>query len=176
MIEVKVFLTNLGKYVEGKLIGEWVTLPVTDEELTEVLARIGINSEYEEHFISDYEVPFDNLNISEYASIEELNDFADQLDELNSWDEDKLSAILEYESVSSITDIMDIIEHLDDFELFTEVNDDRELGWYFAEMLGVIDEIPARLQNYFDFRAYGRDIRLESAGGFTSYGFVMDNR
>lgn len=30
---LKIYLTNLGKYAEGYLIGEWVELPITDDEL-----------------------------------------------------------------------------------------------------------------------------------------------
>lgn len=36
------FITNLGKYNEGYLIGEWVKFPVTNEELQAVFQRIGI--------------------------------------------------------------------------------------------------------------------------------------
>ena len=42
------FITNLGKYNEGYLIGEWVKFPVTNEELQAVFQRIGINRRYEE--------------------------------------------------------------------------------------------------------------------------------
>ena len=51
------FITNLGKYNEGYLIGEWVKFPVTNEELQAVFQRIGINRRYEEWFITDYECP-----------------------------------------------------------------------------------------------------------------------
>ena len=36
------FITNLGKYNEGELVGEWVKFPTTTEELKEVFKRIGI--------------------------------------------------------------------------------------------------------------------------------------
>lgn len=38
---LKVFLTNLGKYNEGELVGKWLELPATDEEIEEVKERIG---------------------------------------------------------------------------------------------------------------------------------------
>ena len=44
---MNIYLTNLGKYNEGELVGEWVKLPVSDEELQKVFERIGINEEYE---------------------------------------------------------------------------------------------------------------------------------
>ena len=42
---IRVFITNLGKYNEGMLIGEWVNFPASDEELEAVFERIGINDE-----------------------------------------------------------------------------------------------------------------------------------
>ena len=33
------FITNLGKYNEGELVGEWVKFPTTAEELKEVFKR-----------------------------------------------------------------------------------------------------------------------------------------
>ena len=40
---MKIFITNLGKYTEGYLIGKWVKLPVSEDKLNEVLEAIGIN-------------------------------------------------------------------------------------------------------------------------------------
>ena len=175
---IKIFLTNLGRYNQGILMGEWVRLPVPAEKLDEVLERIGINGEYEEYFITDYEASFANLNLSEYTSIEALNSFAERLDEMESWEVEKLAAVLEYETVSSITDIMDIIDHLDDFDILADVEDDEGLGRYYAEEFCTLDGVPEHLRGYFkfDFEGFGRDIRLESVGCYTSYGYVMDNR
>ena len=36
------FVTNLGKYNEGELVGEWVKFPTTPEEMQAVFQRIGI--------------------------------------------------------------------------------------------------------------------------------------
>ena len=36
------FITNLGKYNEGELVGEWVKFPTTAEELKAALDSIGI--------------------------------------------------------------------------------------------------------------------------------------
>ncbi len=41
------FVTNLGKYNEGELVGEWVHFPTTEEEMNEVFERIGIGSKGE---------------------------------------------------------------------------------------------------------------------------------
>ena len=36
------YVTNLGKYNEGYLVGEWVKFPVTPDEMQDVFRRIGI--------------------------------------------------------------------------------------------------------------------------------------
>lgn len=41
---LEAFITNLGKYNEGKLIGEWLKFPTTPEELQNVFERIGIGT------------------------------------------------------------------------------------------------------------------------------------
>lgn len=173
---ISIFLTNLGKYNQGYLIGEWVKLPVPKDKLDDVLCRIGINQEYEEYFISDYETLFSNLHISEYSSIQELNELAEKIAELADCDYDKLGAVLESESSMSVAEILELIDQLDSFDLLTEVEDDEALGEYFADCNCIFHGIPEHIQRYFDFEAYGRDIRLETNMCFTSYGAVIDNR
>ena len=176
MGRIKIFLTNLGKYNEGCLMGEWVKLPVPEDKLEAVLRRIGINERYEEYFITDYESLFSNLYISEYASIAELNDFAERVEELADFDYEKLAAVLESESSMSIAEILEIIDQLDEFDLLTEVQTEEELGYYYAEICGTFDAVPTHLKSYIDMARYGYDLKLELHCCLTSYGMVIDNR
>lgn len=43
---IAIYLTNLGRYNEGCLMGEWVKLPIDKDKLQQVLNRIGINEQY----------------------------------------------------------------------------------------------------------------------------------
>ncbi|WP_441293952.1 antirestriction protein ArdA, partial [Acinetobacter sp. 25977_7] len=52
---MQVYIANLGKYNEGELVGAWFTFPIDFEEVKE---KIGLNDEYEEYAIHDYELPF----------------------------------------------------------------------------------------------------------------------
>ena len=45
-MSIKIYITNLGKYNEGCLIGQWVKLPVSKDKLKDVLDEIGINDEF----------------------------------------------------------------------------------------------------------------------------------
>ena len=174
---MKIFLTNLGKYTEGYLIGKWVKLPISEDRLDEVLDEIGINEYYEEYFITDCENDIIGLSdvISEYSSVVTLNELAQRLEMLSDADTDKLGAVLEYEACRSVSEVLELLDELDDFDLLADVNDDEELGYYYAEDYCSSD-IPEHVQPYFNFEAYGRDIRLESSCLYTSYGFLLDNR
>ena len=177
---MKIFITNLGRYNEGYLVGKWVKLPVSEDKLDEVLEEIGIDNEYyEEYFITDTDCENEIIGIgdviSEYSSVQALNELAQRLEELSDNEADKLGAVLEYEACRSVSDVLELLDKLDEFDLLTDVTDDEELGYYYAEEYCCID-IPEHIQPYFDYEAYGRDIRLESSCLYTSYGFLLDNR
>ena len=174
---MKIYLTNLGRYNEGYLVGKWVKLPVCEEVLDKVLKEIGINEYYEEYFITDYENDIVGIGdvISEYSSVQALNELAQRLEDLSGDEANKLGAVLEYEACRSVSDVLELLDKLGEFDLLTDVTDDEELGYYYAEEYCSID-IPENIQPYFDYEAYGRDIRLESSCLYTSYGFLLDNR
>lgn len=163
-MELKAYVTNLGKYNEGVLIGEWVEFPVSEEELEEVFARIGINEEYEEYFITDYDGIWAGSMKDEYISIERLNDIAETLQE---FDEDVLSAALEYWILDDVLEM-----NPDDLILYSDVHNDHDLGYYWIEESGCYSLGDDILSRYFDYEAFGRDIAMEAPGGFTTYGFI----
>ena len=177
MGRIQIFITNLGKYNEGYLVGEWVKLPIDESNLYRVLDRIGINAAgYEEFFISDYESIFTNLRINEYTSITELNSLAEKVEGLADWERDKLAAVLESEGNTSIADVIELIDDLDSFDLLEGIDSDYSIGEYFAEESFLLYGLPDIATRYFDYESFGRDIRLDSNCCVTSYGLVIDNR
>ncbi len=74
MDDMQVYIANLGKYNEGELVGAWFTFPIDFEEVKE---KIGLNDEYEEYAIHDYELPF---TVDEYTPIGELNRLWEMVD------------------------------------------------------------------------------------------------
>lgn len=169
MLELRAFITNLGKYNEGELVGEWVDFPIDEDEEQELMERIGIDGEeYEEYFVTDYEGSVDwHEYFGEYPSIKRLNITAEKLEDWD--DEDLFCAVCEYEGIGEAID-----ESQDNWMLLPGVTTDEDLGWYYAEELDGVDfggnEL---LKSYFDYEAYGRDIRLKSYyGGFTDYGWL----
>ena len=178
------FITNLGKYNEGELVGEWVKFPTTAEELKEVFKRIGIGQKddfgqpYEEWFITDYDCYVDGLysKLGEYENLDELNYLASKLDEMDQSDYAKFQAAMEIgDYTSSLQEIINLTENLDCYDIYPDIHDYDDLGRYYIEELEVT-QVPAHLQNYIDYEAYGRDVALEENGTFTDQGYVRDTR
>ncbi len=168
---LRVYIANLGKYNEGELVGEWVNLPISEEELEAVHERIGISDEpdengiyYEETAIHDYETDLD-LTVGEWDNVLELSEQIEAYEDLQGWEKDVVEAILE---AGEYNDLFEAVEHVDDFNLIPDVDDNESLGYYYYQA-GCI-EIPEHLTNYFDFEAYGRDCAMD--GVFTENGFL----
>ena len=167
MSNLKIYLTNLGKYNEGELIGEWVDLPVSDEELQEVFKRIGISDQpdpetgsiYEEYFITDYESEVPGISVGEYDSISDLNELAETIDQFDEWD----LKIFKNACEAGFIDESDI-DNFDPsrFILYNDVYTPQDLGYALVEQYGDIEDIGSdMLEQCFDMEAFGRDCRFE---------------
>ena len=176
------FITNLGKYNEGELVGEWVKFPTTAEELKEVFKRIGIGQKddfgqpYEEWFITDYDCYVDGLysKLGEYENLDELNYLASKLDEMSESEYAQFQAGMEMgDHCGSLQEIINLTENLDCYEIYPDIEDYDDLGRYYIEELEVM-QVPEHLQNYIDYEAYGRDVAMDENGSFTDQGYVRD--
>ncbi|WP_077318276.1 antirestriction protein ArdA [Virgibacillus proomii] len=160
-MEMQVYIANLGKYNEGELVGAWFTPPIDMEDVKE---RIGLNSEYEEHAVHDYELPFE---IDEYTPITEINRLCTMVQELEgSPIYHELSEIQSY----WFDNLEELLEHRDDIMHYPDCENMADVARYFVEETGALGEVPTNLQNYIDYEAFGRD--LEISGNFlvTSHG------
>ena len=176
------FITNLGKYNEGELVGEWVKFPTTAEELKEVFKRIGIGQKddfgqpYEEWFITDYDCYVDGLydKLGEYENLDELNYLASKLDEMSDSEYAQFQAGMEMgDHCGSLQEIINLTENLDCYEVYPHIEDYDDLGRYYIDELEVM-QVPEHLQNYIDYEAYGRDVAMDENGSFTDQGYVRD--
>ena len=176
------FITNLGKYNEGELVGEWVKFPTTAEEMKEVFKRIGIGQKddfgnpYEEWFITDYDCYVDGLydKLGEYENLDELNYLASKLDEMSESEYAQFQAGMEMgDHCGSLQEIINLTENLDCYEIYPNIEDYDDLGRYYIDELEVM-QVPEHLQNYIDYEAYGRDVAMDENGSFTDQGYVRD--
>ena len=176
------FITNLGKYNEGELVGEWVKFPTTAEELKKVFNRIGIGQKddfgqpYEEWFITDYDCYVGALydKLGEYENLDELNYLASKLEEMGQGEYAQFQAAMEVGDHSgSLQEIINLTDNLDCYDLYPSIQDYDDLGRYYIEELDAM-QVPEHLRNYIDYEAYGRDVAMDESGDFTDLGYVRD--
>ena len=179
------FVTNLGKYNEGQLVGEWVKFPTTEEEMQKVFERIGIGSTddfgqpYEEWFITDYECPVHGVYdmLGEYESLDKLNYLASRIDEMDKWEQEKFVAIMEAgcDEVSDIDDLINLTYNLDCYDFIPGIHDESDLGYYYVHDAGIYSEKElGPLANYIDYERFGRDIAMDESGKFTDEGYIRN--
>ena len=154
---MKIFLTNLGKYNEGELIGEWVELPESQEELKKVFERIGINEEYEEYFITDYEC--DLYEVGEYENIDKLNDIAERIKELDEEKSKVVKALIQkldytlYEAIDKVNS--------GDYMIYNDCENMTDVAYQVVEECGYLENVPDNVARYFDYESFGRELEIE---------------
>ena len=178
---IEAYITNLGKYNEGELCGEYLKLPAEKADVQALLARIGVDGVlYEETFITDYETEIDGLSkyMGEYESVNELNYLAALLEDMDDYEFEKFAAAIEYgEYTSSVKGLINLTQNLDNYEFYPGVENEEDLGRYYIDELSAL-EVPEHLEQYFDYEAYGRDIDLDCGGVFSRDlgGYIEHNR
>lgn len=136
------FVTNLDAYNMGNLIGEWVEFPITAEEETELLERIG---NPEEVFFTGW----DGENFGEFISIDEVNELAEDLEAV---DADIVAAIMEVDG-SGLREAIDRVDAVTFYEGMT-------LEDVAYEMVDEMN-LPEFVRTYFDYEAFARDLGID---------------
>lgn len=175
---IEAYITNLGKYVEGKLVGEFLKFPSTTQEVQALLQRIGVDGiRYEEIFITDYKTSVAGLrnHLGEDENIDEMNYFTSLLSEMQDWELEKFQAMALYEDCTEgLKDLINLAQNLDCYEYYPGVKDYQELGYCLIEELEY-EEIPEYIKPYFDYESYARDYLINVGGQFTKSGFIFQN-
>ena len=169
------YITNLGKYAEGQLVGETLKFPAITEEVQSLLKNIGVDGVlYEEFFITAFDGDVMGLYdyLTEYENLDELNHLAHLISELDSDEIETLEAALNKgDHTSSVEDIINLVHNLDCYDLHPGVTDDETLGRIYVEDMELLD-VPDNVLPYFDFEAYGRDMRINEGGHFAPTGYL----
>ena len=159
MEEMRVYIANLGKYNEGELVGAWFTPPVDYDEMAE---RIGLNGNYEEYAIHDYELPFP---VDEYTPIEEVNRLCAMIEELDY----PISEVVD-DLLTHFTSVEELYEHKDNIIQYPGCENIVDVAYHLIDECGSLGEIPDRLRNYIDYEAFARDLDIEGCFVETRYG------
>lgn len=168
--EFSVFPQNLAYYNEGELVGRWIELPQSPENIKKYLKEdVKIDSEHEEYEIADVdEYPF-SYESAQWASLEKLNSLAIIYSQLN--DEQK-EAVLGYADATSndysIDELINLCLQVDkicyyryDFVGMENgyYTPETKLGYTLAEANGLYEELERlNVENCFDFEKYGEEM------------------
>ena len=165
---MELFITDLQAYNEGFLVGKWITLPLSEFELSQAISEILTlgefecdSAEHEEVFITDYE---SELLIGEYDSISKLNALAQQMQNFTDDDYLKLRVLSSegYNERDVIEEGLDKYEvEIYDYRSNTSFTDTFELLAQDFIKDGLFGEIPSSLENYIDYEAIARDLRFD---------------
>lgn len=184
---LNIYVTNLGKYNEGSLVGQWLTLPATEEQIQDAMVNIGVativNGEYksykievengieymyEEYFITDSESDIPGLEIGEYSNINNLNELAAKFENVEEYELEQLKALLEGGYVENKEILENEISELTEDHTFLELennsllNDNTKLGYAIIEQI-YCDDLSQinNLEYYFDTEKFARDLHFD---------------
>lgn len=152
MNDMKVFVVNLGEYVEGKETGRWFSVPVNIDEMKK---ELGLNSNQEEYAIHDYDLPFE---IEEYTPIEEVNRLCKLVQEI-------IDAGIAESNIKALCKALDdgieeLAEKAEDICFYSGASDMRDVACKLVIEEGLLDGVSEKLALYFDYKAYGRDLEI----------------
>lgn len=159
-MEVKIYIANLAKYNEGKLVGEWLTLPLSREELEERIDEI--LGEDEEYAIHDYEAPF---YISEYDNVYRINEHVAVMA-----NHDCRVVIALCECMDNVEEVVRLLES-GDYSVYFDVDNLCDVA---AEMVdeGYLGPIASSISSYIDYEKIARDLKIDGWYKLSPYNCV----
>ena len=172
---LKVFMNTWGNYNEnGADGGEWITLPMDEDELEEKLVALAdaMGDHDPEWAIHDYEWEsnIDFGEVHEMDNIVKWNLLCEELENLNEYDHNEIAAAIEAFGYS----LEDAMEHQQRgcFSFFPE-QDLNDVAYELVHGCYLTKETPEIFERYFDYDAFARDLGFE---GYyqTSYGVICE--
>jgi antirestriction protein len=170
---LNLFVNTWGNYNEnGADGGQWITLPMEEDELEEVLENIAalMKDEDPEWFINDYEwtIEMELGEVHEMDRITEWNERCQEADNLEEYEAEEIAAAIEAYGYT-----------------FAEAYERQQRGCFVfyagrdleelaEELINDCYDLPEFALRYFDYEAFARDLSFD---GYTEtkYGVILDN-
>lgn len=166
-----VWIGNLGMYNEGYLIGGWLELPVSEDELGKFLKdAVKINEYYMEYFFDDHESDLP-IDLGSYLyDIYTLNKYIEEIEELTDYEYEALCAYLL--SDLSTGDLEDDIEFIKTRNYIYDSNIKDCSDYAYDFLIDQLGRDTLRwLVNYIDLDELGKDLMNERNCEITPYGY-----
>lgn len=172
---LNIFVNTWGNYNEnGADGGEWITLPMQQEELEEKLEAIAqaMGDNDPEFCIHDYEYTgeIELEEISEYTNIYEINELCNDAAVLEEYELEEIAAAIDAFGYS-FKEAMEK-QQKGKFSFYQEY-DLEELAYVLVEDCYFTKETPDIFRTYFDYKAFARDLGFD---GYveTKYGVIWE--
>lgn len=176
--EIKALVVNSRAYDDGdRDLGEWVSFPISKEDMKSIYDRIGIDGIYfKEVFLDDFKTDVAGLMnvLNVYTDIDELNYLALCLSELPPSELAKLDAISETSSFKDIRSFIDFAPNMDCYVLVESVRNTEDLGNYYLYKSGMV-EMPEEWKSGINPETFGSHIQKGELGEFTKVGYLIDS-
>jgi antirestriction protein len=174
---LKVYLTDLAAYNKGTLFGEWVTLPLDEEELSTAVDKVLRGGEaicaieygyekHEEYFLTDYEwdEQIELFDVDEYVNLSQLNKELQSIDGVSI---QQLKALQFLLSEGFASNLDDALTKLDDV-IIHENQTMEDVAYNLMQELYGVDMFPSIIANHIDYAAIARDLEID--GNYTVTG------
>ena len=152
---------------------QWLSLPCNKENLNDIAKDLNFDR-VQDMICYDFQSALPMITAETFDDMErinELNDLAQKLSELSYDDFVKLKAVMESEDIHEISDTLDCIERLSEYEFDMCVSDESEFGrTYLAKNL--CTDFDNSVLEDTDLHDFGQSVLGRKAGGITSYGAV----
>ncbi|MDR0493444.1 MAG: antirestriction protein ArdA [Nitrososphaerota archaeon] len=166
--QLSAYVANLGRYSEGELVGGWINLPASNQEIQTFLKGVvGLDEQYEAYSVQDYESIF---TLEEFVDLYDLNMLAVKLESMLEREKSVAACYCMTNGIRHIIDIVNICEQLSDL-VYTHLDDvcvgsrEERLGYLLVQETGLEAELEQvqlssgiSATDYFDYERYGRDI------------------
>lgn len=156
---------------------EFIYLPCSDVEIEKALMRL------ETPYLHDCEVTIIDDNFSKEVldiisadttpliKIDTLNKLAGYYKEIGSHDIEYFEKLMDYVKPRTVDEIFALADSMYEFELFDGIKDIESYGRYMICDSGHF-EYDSNLEEYIDFKRYGREKMAQEDGAFSEKGYI----
>jgi antirestriction protein len=151
--EIQVWVGDLAEYNNGRLVGEWFTLPMDIEDIMNDVLEAG----NEEYYIGD--IDSEHYSIVKDMSLNQMNDFAEKLESLQEYEQMALIGLMDY--YSDLDECLEILEN-GDYMVYHDCKNMSDVAYQWYEETGQLQELEKHINSfYIDWESLGRDMDIE---------------
>ena len=172
-MKFEVLVSNLNNDYDEKYVERKIDFPASDEELEKLFEELGVDKSQTKLYFQNANLLFKEFDylICGYFKIERINELTKKLSEFTDEQFNILRAIDETEGLNYLYQLEDIVEHIDDYKILPDIQNDEDLADYFMEKIDV-----ESLRAYVNRHQLGHDIKATLNAGHSKFGCLINNR